>query len=598
MSNEYPTYDFATRIKALRGIAKQYEDGLKLLRLVGPELHPEFNDQVGVAQCQTREHMIAATNRAGKSLVSAAKIASILRDVPLIAWNGEEIHCRPERWRGKPLTVWVVGYQLNHIGDTIFRLLFEPGQFNIIDDPDTGIVRSFRPWEEWDAKNADLARPAPPLIPPSAIDHDSWVWESKGAKQFAKVDIVKSRLFAYPSTAEVKKGDAVHVIWIDELAQYSEHYSEWIARLTDHNGMLFWSTMIYPQCPAIGRVIDRAETQKEEVERGERPVDKVFSKVFYFRQTGNPYIPKESTEINREIFESEGDDIVKQRIDGGNVYDSTLIYPFFSKQRCAAIPEDKQDWDELAEVLDSLGGLPPKDWTHELIVDPGAQKPAVLFCAVPPKSWKDESGKTWSLWGNQPFFVMYDEIYGRRYSLQELVKQIKGKMRGIRFRRFIMDMQGGRISSMTGGPPAHRQFSKAFGEEGIESEDTGINFMAGGTDFQDRRRIVERWMQIQACGYPQLRIVTKRCPNLVSQLSRNQFAMNGGIVTDKEARRERNDLRQCAEYYASRGPEYVYIEQGYKLPDEYLKLMEWEERMFGKPEGGGKRCHFGPGVAP
>ena len=598
MSDVEYHYDIATRVRALQQIAKRNEDGLKLLRLVGPELNPEFNDQVGVAKCQTREHMIAATNRAGKSLCAAAKIASIIRDVPLIAWNGEEIHCRPERWRGRPLTMWVVGYQLSHIGDTIFRLLFEPGQFHVITDPDTGVVRSYRPWEKYDAENAELAFPAPPLIPPEAVDQDSWVWESKGAKQFAKVNIGKNKLFAYPSTAEVKKGDAVHVIWLDELVQYSEHYPEWISRLTDYNGMLFWSTMIYPQCPAIGRLIDRAETQAEEFEREERTEDKVFSKVFYFRQTGNPYIPKESTDINREIFESEGDDVAKQRIDGGNIYDSTLIYPFFSKQRCAAIPEDHEDRDELAEVLERLGGLPPKDWTHELIVDPGAQKPAVLFCAVPPPSWKDESGKTWSLWGKQPFYVVYDEIYGRRYSLEQLVKEIKGKMRGIRFRRFIMDMQGGRISSMTGGPPAHRQFSKAFGEAGIESEDTGINFMAGGTDFQDRRRIVERWMQIQANGYPQLRIVTKRCPNLVSQLSRNQFQVKGDIVTDKEHTRERNDLRICLEYFASRGPGYVFIEQGHKLPDDYLKLLEWERKVFGKPEERSKGCHFGPGLAP
>src|SRR5690606_2398425 len=100
---------------------------------------------------------------------------------------------------------------------------------------------------------------------------------------------------------------------------------------------------------------------------------------------------------------------------------------------------------------------------------------------------------------------------------------------------------GGRISSMTGGPPAHRLYSQAFADAGIESEETGINFIAGGTDFPGRKRIVESWLPLLPSGKPQLRIVTKRCPNLVWQLARNQLKTIGDqVVMDQEERRERN----------------------------------------------------------
>ena len=597
-------YDLATRIKAIKSLNAKLADGLKMLRLIGPDLDPGYNNQVGVVDSvRTKvETGVFETNRAGKTLLAAGIVAAAARDMPLVAHDGREIHVRPEHHRDREITLWGVGLQLNHIGQTMFRMLFEPGAFQVIRDKDTGASRSYRPWDKWDQANADRCRPAPPLIPPSEINQKSWVWESKSAKQVAMVSLKNgSTLCFYPSTGEVKKGDPVHGIWIDELIRYSDHYPEWIARLTDYQGWLLWSSMLYRNVPAMNLLIERAQLQQEEFERGERPANRVISKVFTFRSAGNPYLSAARLEINREIFESAGDDVVKQRLEGGDIFDSTVIYPFFDKRVHCAIPEDKNNWDDLAQVLSNLNGLPPADWAHEMIIDPGAQKPAVLFVAVPPLLWRDEAGKEWSLWAGRkaPSVVPYDEIYGKRYTLKDLIPIIQEKMRGIRFRRFIIDMQGGRLTSMTGGPPPHRLYSEAFADAGIESEESGVNFVAGGQDFQGRRRIIDNWLQIQATGYPQLRIVIQRCPNLVWQLRHNQFAMEGDIVTDKAARREKNDLRCDLEYFASRnrGPEYVHVPQRKPLPAWFNRAMEWEERMFGH-EPKATRCHFGPGVAP
>ena len=601
MSDEY-TYDLATRIAALQKLNADLQDGLKMFRLVGPGLDPEYNDQVGVAESQAVETMVSAANRSGKSLSVAAVVAAFARDKPLLAYDDRKIYTRAVKHRGQPVTVWSIGFQLNHIGETMFRLLFEPGQFRCIQDPDTGALRAWKPWLPTDAKLADATVPAPPLIPPSAINQKSWVWENKAAKQVVRVDLKNgTRFHFYPSSGEVKKGDPVHLIWIDELIQNSEHYPEWIARLTDFEGRLIWASMQYKNCPAIPAFIERESLELEEIERGERDPKNRITKVFTFKASGNPYLPKERLEINRRLYETMGDDVVAQRMDGGDVYDATLIYPYFNRTLHAAFPPNEDHWDDLAKVLHPLSGIPPKDWTHELAIDPGAQKPAVLFMATPPKVWKDENGKEWSLWSEKPYFVPYDEIYGQRYTLKELCELIQIKMRGIRFRRFIMDMQGGRISSMVGGASPKILFAEEFARLGIESQETGINFVAGSPDFRKRKRIVEDWMQVQPSGYPQLRIANKRCPHLVWQLANNQLETKdkeGRLPVDKPKQRERNDLRTCLEYIASLHPTYVPVPQHTPLPDWYQRAMEWEGKFFGNESRKSDRCHFGPGVAP
>ena len=113
----------------------------------------------------------------------------------------------------------------------------------------------------------------------------------------------------------------------------------------------------------------------------------------------------------------------------------------------------------------------------------------------------------------------------------------------------------------------------------------------------DRKRTISGVKRISKPGR-RIYSPVKDLPRVYNGLGIAILSTSRGMMTDKEARRERNDLRVCAEYFASRGPGFVHIEQGYKLPDDYLKLLEWEKKVFGAPEEGSKRCHFGPGLAP
>lgn len=604
MPEEPSQYDIAARISFIQSLGrKQYGDGLRMVRLIGPDLNPTYNDQIGVAKCQTTEILVCESNRGSKSFTAACRFASIARDVPLTTWDGQQIDCRPKHHRDRPLTLWLIGYGLSHIGQTMYRLLFEEGQFQMIQDPVTHAWRTFRPWEQWDQEHVHKCKPGPPLIPPHEIDQKSWVWENKGDNQFIKVKLNNgTQLLAYPSSGEVKKGDPVHGIWADELIKYSQYYPEWIMRLTDYEGWFLWSTMIYRNCSALNNRMDAAERQQEEIDRGDRKPNKRITSLFRFKQGGNPYLnQKRVEEVNREIIGDFGDDEVKQRIDGGSIFDSTLIYPYFDKKFHSAIPDNEKDDDNLARVLRKLNGLPPADWTHELIIDPGAQKPAILFCAVPPETWEFE-GKEIRLWSahGKPYFVPYDEIYGQRYSWQgkeSVADIIKAKMRGIRFRRFIIDIHGAGQTGLAGGPKYKDIFSTEFAKRDIESEETGVGFIAGEDKFPIRSRIVDGWMQSLQTGKPQLRIVTKRCPHLVWQLAHNQRRMVGEVVLDEAEKRERNDLRECLEYWASRNPKYVDINQYIPKSTESRK-REKLRQLFNQPASESRRAHFGPGLAP
>src|SRR5690606_12096451 len=127
-------------------------------------------------------------------------------------------------------------------------------------------------------------------------------------------------------------------------------------------------------------------------------------------------------------------------------------------------------WDDLATVLHMYGGVPPAWWCHDLIIDPGAQKPAILMCAVPPKTWTID-GREYHLWAgpNQPYYVPYEEVYGQRFTLHDQVREIARRSVGRRYRRFIMDMQAGRQTSLVGGPRYSQMYSKAFSAANLES---------------------------------------------------------------------------------------------------------------------------------
>ena len=147
------------QLQMLASLKAQREDGLRMLRVT--------RDQAMILKDPCSEILLAGSNRGGKTILAAARFASIFRDVPIMTMDGEEVHCRLPHQQGRELLMWVIGDHLKHIGQTIYRVLFKRGLYKIVRDPKTGWWRSWNPVQF--PSDRDIPRkdqhPSFPLIP-------------------------------------------------------------------------------------------------------------------------------------------------------------------------------------------------------------------------------------------------------------------------------------------------------------------------------------------------------------------------------------------------------------------------------------------------
>lgn len=580
----------ANAVASAKELVRRQKDGLTMYRSLDPKLDPDFADQTGLFECQASEILIGGGNRAGKSINAAVMLASIARDIPVTTWDGRQIECRRPWQKGKELQIWIIGLKINHFS-TIYRLLFRAGVYRIIQDDDTGLWRSWRPWEDADLERQNETKPSWPLIPNTQIDPKSWSYESAAKKEFTHVRIPgKAEIWCFPSSArEPRQGEAVDVIWIDEAIEFPEHYVEWQMRLSDRSGRIFWSSWPRRGNDALNSLKERSEEQAIELERGDR--DSVDCAMFTYVFENNPFIPKDEKRKRKEGMSEEE---WRARNFGEFLTDNSKIYPFFDKNIHCAIPYDSNLDDDVAKVLRANGGIPPANWTHELVLDPGTAKPCVLMAAIPPPE----------LWvGTKPFYVIYREIYKGRMTAWEIAEQIfRWTPRGVAFNRWVIDNQAGRRI-----PEGHREsiatnYELRFLENDIQCLNRGpsAGFHIGNPEFPIRREMVEHALKVGPSGYPQLRIVNEHCPQTAYQMANNQLAMQSDFVLERANEREKNDCRVCVEYWIASSPTHVPPESyrgEYKSPSSELKLfMEQLQSGPNTDSGKGKGIRIGPGA--
>jgi hypothetical protein len=565
-------------------LARRQRDGVAMFRALGPDMDPRFPNQVGLFESQSSEMLIRGGNRSSKSMCAAMLFASIARDKPITAWNGKLIETRRQWQKGKPLRMWIIGLQLNHIGQTIYRLLFKAGAYWIIRDQKTDEFRAYRPWDPADVARQNERKPSFPLIPPSEIEQKGWSWHQKASRQFEVCHLKNgTEIWTFASTADVKQGDPVDVIWIDEAIQNPDHYEEWQMRLPDVKGRIFWSSWPRKGNPALVRLTERAAEQREEFEKGLRT--KINVEEFLFTFSGNPFIDDEEKQKIREGLSEEQ---LRARDLGEYDLDNMKIYPWFDPSIHRAIGRIPQEDDAIGRILRDNNGVPPNDWTHELILDPGTAKPAILLCAIPPQELWEEG---------EPWFVPYKEFYKARQTADDLAREINEYVRDkmITFQRFIIDGQAARITPMGFAGTIGDHYSKAFEKHGLFCDQTGQFFTPGSPDFSQRVMVVENWLRMRR-SRPQLRVVVEGCKQLVWQLQHNQKHVAENKVEEKEAKNQFNDVRVCLEYWASRNPTYVLRKQVQrKILTPYDRYRKWAGDRFGSREPS-TGLSFGPGV--
>lgn len=463
--------------------------------------------------------LIRGGNRSGKSTAAAAEFASFLTGAPIIGPDGTPIS--PPRPQGR-LRTWVIGYDLKHIGQTIHRLLLEPGLFKIIKDKKTKQWRAWRGWEDpEDAERHDETKPSPPLIPERMIDPKGWGWEDKGDKTFNVCRLKNgNQIFAFGSRSRAKQGDTVHRIWIDEDIEYPEHVDEWVMRVPDVGGDIIWSAMPHERNDALIRLSDQAFTEQDLPEPNVTEIRLTFS--------GNPYIGAKERNTSLALL----DEDARLRRDLGE-YDKIgrLVFPTFSDVQHGM---NIGDW-----ILTHEAG---RKWCRYMVVDPGWARCAATFWAVSPPDVHPR------------VFLLEDELYLEHANAREFAEAAQAKMANRCYQAFIIDDHGSRFTEMGSGQTVRSQYTAELRKLECRSVETGSDFEPGCDNKDFRILCFRRWLGtgIETNGEPIFRFIRDTTPAFQKEITRYRRKIGPrGDVLDEPEDRWHSHLMVTCQYFAA-----------------------------------------------
>ena len=489
------------------------------------------------------EVLLGGGNRAGKSLLAATMIASAIKDESITFNDGSKHSMIPERWKGEPLKIWIIGFDWQHIGATLHRLLFKPGAFRVVKEG--GKMRPVNPHK--DPKR--IRKPAPAFIQPESDvvgGEDGISWENKKDYQLRAFTFPNgTRVEFYPSTGALKAGDPVHIAWIDEHIDNDRWYDEIKSRLIDDEGKVLWTS--WPDTEpseAMSALEDRANEGKPGS--------------FYFVLSGedNPFTQGKHRE---NILGGMSADMQTARNKGIMNKDRWRVYPQFSQYIHCALGKDPANDDSLARTIRASGGI-PANWTRYLILDPGTKSPAILYVAYPPPELGD-------------FIVPYAELnlhYTSARPLAEAAAAMAGIVRnsdgqiidhGEDYEEFIADFHAFRRTPEGFDGTVGQNYEKYFAEFGLKCRRHGNRFTSGSDNITVRQMSVQGTMNLRDGRPPRLRIMVDRCPVLVRQLENARWGRwPNGEPTEEQNKYQPKDVQQCLEYAISRR------DCGYVLP--------------------------------
>lgn len=525
----------------------------------------------------TKYLAILGGNRSGKSLMSAALVSAIATDTPITLRDGRQVDCRRPWQKNRCLNIWIIGIRGDHIGQTIYRLLFRADAFKVTYDEHDGRLRT---WDrKLDGEAGIVAKASPPFIPSRYCKN--WVWENKGAREFKSVQIVDpttqmplANIFAYSSMGEVKTGDPVDVLWIDEQVDNPAYVPDWKARLLDNNGIMIWSS--WPD------MSNEALQEMERLANDPKHAAMPLAKVVRLPMDKNESLSSEAIDgFLGAVSEEER----QARNLGLFLTDQIRLYPNFDAGLHTALVGDGINEDRLSRVIRENGGEIPYTWTRDLILDPGTQHPAVLLCAVPPP---DEFGE---------YYVVYDEIYPGRADAMQLAKIVRGRTMGQNLHRMICDFRAGRQQTM-GMMNGHRvvdAYADAFAAESIRCSSSGARFIFADDNVPARVMKLQGWMHTGPLGQPRLRVHVRRCPSLCEQLKKVKKKCVNKEIVDRPADGQQIDLVTCLEYWAASHPKYVPYRAGVET---YTPVYKWFMEKFGNKPIGSEGFSVGTSYVP
>ena len=539
------------QIKALNELAAQRRMAVNLFR---PLPHQEDIFR----QPRPKFMLVCGGNRGGKTISLVALTAAFAMDKEITFSNGEKHPARMPWQRNKHVDIWIVCIDQDHIGRAIYPHFFKGGEFprfRTIFDKKSKQLRPFTHGID----NEEESFPHEPMIPAQYIEKIAW---EDNAKQIFKSVSIRdpstgkplATIRAFTSKGDPPQGNAVDLIFVDEQLARSGYLPELQSRLLDKSGQLIWSSWNADSSDddddltRFNQMIDR-ESEKE------NPIAKRVT----LTMSGNTTMTKQ--QINELLAGYATEEERLQRDLGIRPSHKLRMYPLFNKTvHCV-----EGYGDELEEVLGRADGIPPNTWTKTLVLDPGTQHPAVLLCAVPPP----ELGE---------YYVPYMEFYPGRADPWQLAEKVAKEVVGEVFWKFIIDYRAGRQQTlgMRDDAKVKTQYEAAWEEYGLRCSLTKSKFFPGSDDVGGRQVKLAGLMHPNNIGVPKLRIVTKRCPNLVEQLTKvKKQIVNKEVTDDRKAKGQASDMCDALEYWIASGPRYVSVPKPKpEEPECYKRYME------------------------
>lgn len=559
-----------TRIKEL--IAEKDRRDCEALRCYRP-----LPSQIPFHKSLSPERVVRGGNRSGKTVSASVEFASAVTRVPI---TGPDDRPLPFNYPERPILAWVIGYDQRHIGQTLYRVLFEPGLFQVIRDEVSGQWRFFRPWDKDDVARQKDAKPAEPLIPPRLIDHSGWGWEDKANGVFTQCRLKNgTKICAYPSTGAVKMGDPVDLIWIDEDIRFAGHVAEWQARLSDRKGRLIWSAFPYSKNNALVRLSDRAQKDRENKNKTKKDIEEIV--LIY---SHNPFIDEEQKRLRHEAWT---DEEIRARDYGEFLYDTILMYDFSLLKNGIVETEDPFNL-----IYTANGNMFPRDWTRYFILDPGHTNTAGLFAVVPPEKLTLPNGKSIEI----PYTVIIeDEIYLKNATAEDTAAEVLQKVTGLRYEAFICDDHAGRQTPMGFGKTVKQQYADAFARARITSRQTGSTFLSGSDNTSARREVVRSWLRKDTeTGHVILRVLPHKTLSMQWEFKNYKRRITGENIMKDEPAPGYDHLMHTLEYLAAYTPRFVSPENYPAEPSPIYKLYQ-DLLKNGSKQDSQDYVHFGPG---
>lgn len=504
----------------------------------------------------TQIRLLRGSNRGGKTLPAAVEVARAL--------TGQDPHGKYPLYDGR---AYCVGRDGEHCGEVMYRKLFKPRAFFVVRDKDTGLWRTWRPWEVEDLIRQRETRPAPPLISKRFYNPKRIAWEDKKQGIPKHVQFHNGwELNFYSSKGDPPQGSDLDLVWMDEEIIDPRWVPEMLARLLDRNGKFIWS--FTPQAGTV-QALDLHERGEAEADEGATEAERSVREFVVLLDDNRYMAEKAKRDFRRNITD---DDEAAVRIGGEYAIIGNKVYPEFGSQHiCDELFRDNQG----NQIID-----PPAEWTRYMIVDPGRQRCAVLFGAVPPPGFPRNS-------------FCYDELYLKDCDAQKFAAAVAQKLKDKQLQAMWIDRQEGRKRDTGSGRSIEVQYSLALKKAGVKCVATGHDFQPAPSDLKGGIESVRGWLAADESGIIRLRVLKPRCPNLIRELHRYCYKKDPRGFTTDEIVKKFDHLCDTLRYFAA-------VDPGYEKPRRKRLTLSWVHKYLAakrarRKKKGRSTVNLGPG---